>query len=290
MRIGRISFISRVMLALLITAEMAAGGQAMAAEPEAKVIPAGSFMRGSGRAQREAAYHMDEVAYGHSRTRAQQWYENEFPYGPEETGGYVILRHLVTNREYQAFVMDTGHPSPDVTSDTWQGYGLIHPFSRTRRHAWQGQQYPQGRADHPVVLVSVADAEAYAQWLSEKTGQPWRLPVEAEWERAARGDDGRWFPWGNEFDAVRLNSHDRGPFDTLPVGHFVEGQSPFGVMDMAGQVFEWTATAAGPGRRIVKGGSWDDKGCGICRAAARHSRPEDLKHILVGFRLVRDLE
>ena len=96
------------------------------------------------------------------------------------------------------------------------------------------------------------------------------------------------FPWGGVFDARRLNSHDQGPFDTVPVGRFPLGASPYGLLDAAGQVFEWTATAAAPGRFVVKGGSWDDKGCGICRPAARHGRPADLRHILIGFRLVRE--
>jgi formylglycine-generating enzyme required for sulfatase activity len=85
-----------------------------------------------------------------------------------------------------------------------------------------------------------------------------------------------------------LNSHDAGPFDTLPVGTFSTGASPFGILDAAGQVFEWTATPAGSERFIVKGGSWDDKGCGVFRPAARHSRPVKLKHVLIGFRLVRE--
>lgn len=91
------------------------------------------------------------------------------------------------------------------------------------------------------------------------------------------------------FDPLLLNSHDAGPFDTMPVASFPLGNSPYGLADGAGQVFEWTATPAGPGRRIVKGGSWDDKGCGVCRPAAGHSRPQKVKHILIGFRLVHDL-
>ena len=145
-----------------------------------------------------------------------------------------------------------------------------------------------GREDHPVVLVSHSDAIAYATWLSRETGQLWRLPSEAEWEKAVRGTDGRRFPWGDAFDPARLNSHDEGPFDTVPVGRIRAGASPYGLLDGAGQVFEWTATPAGPGRHIVKGGSWDDKGCGVCRPAARHGRPDNIKHILIGFRLVRE--
>jgi len=72
----------------------------------------------------------------------------------------------------------------------------------------------------------------------------------------------------------------------MDVGNFAKGASPFGLMDGSGQVFEWTSEEAGNGRFIVKGGSWDDKGCGVCRPAARHSRPANIWHILIGFRLV----
>ncbi|MGH8247687.1 MAG: formylglycine-generating enzyme family protein, partial [Gammaproteobacteria bacterium] len=187
-----------------------------------------------------------------------------------------------------AFIAATGLPAPDVDARTWASYGLVHPFARTRRHAWIGSRPPEGREDHPVVLVSHADAQAYAAWLSQQTGAVWRLPTELEWEKAARGNDGRYFPWGNNFEPQLLNSHDLGPFDTLSVGSFPGGASPSGMLDAAGQVYEWTATPAGPGRYIVKGGSWDDKGCGVCRPAARHARAAKLKHILIGFRLVRE--
>ena len=200
----------------------------------------------------------------------------------------IITKNLITNAEYQKFVEATGHPAPGVDKETWDGYGLIHPWERTRRFAWINGVAPKGRGDHPVVLVSKADAEAYAGWLSRASGKPWRLPTELEWEKAARGVDGRRFPWGNGFSSQLLNSHDAGPFDTEPVGRYPEGASPFGMNDAAGQVFEWTATPAGKGRAIVKGGSWDDKGCGVCRPAARHARPVDLKHILIGFRLVSE--
>jgi len=249
-------------------------------------IPAGAFIMGSLPKEREAAYQLDEIAYGHSRTRKWKWYEKERRKTPV-LPAYQITRTTITNAQYQDFVKSTGHRVPGVDKKTWLGYGLAHPYQRTRRHAWRDENFPAGRSEHPVVLVSHEDARAYAKWLSGKTSGHWRLPTEAEWEKAARGDDGRWFPWGNRYDPSRLNSHDLGPFDTRSSGSYPDGDSPYGLVDAAGQVFEWTSTTAGPGRYIVKGGSWDDKGCGICRPAARHSRPAGLKHILIGFRLVR---
>lgn len=256
--------------------------------PAVVEIPRGAFIAGSDRAERELAYRLDERAYGEPVTRRGRWYEGESSRLRATTSAYAVTVTPITNRQYAAFVADTGHRAPDVDRATWTGYGLIHPYERTRRFAWIGGKPPAGRGDHPVVLVSRADAAAYAQWLSRRTGTRWRLPTELEWEKAARGNDARVFPWGNEFDAMRLNSHDSGPFDTTPVGAYPRGASPYGVLDAAGQVYEWTLTLAAPGRAIVKGGSWDDKGCGVCRPAARHARPVALKHILIGFRLVRE--
>lgn len=258
------------------------------AVPETVTIPAGPFVFGSDGAEREAAYRLDEAAYGHARTRESRWYDAEHARARHETGAYAITRTPITNAQYGAFIEATGRSPPDVDGRTWAGYGLVHPFERTRRHAWASGRPPAGRADHPVVLVSRDDAEAYARWLSHVTGARWRLPAEEEWEKAARGADGRRFPWGDTFDGVRLNSHDNGPFDTVAVGRYPDGASAYDVLDAAGQVFEWTATDAGRDRAIVKGGSWNDKGCGVCRPAARHARPTELKHILIGFRLVRE--
>ena len=256
--------------------------------PEVVAIPAGPFIAGSDRAERESAYRLDQTAYGHSVTRKQGWYEHERDRAEAVTGAYSITRTLVTNAQYGSFVAATGHRAPDVDRQTWTGYRLIHAYEATRRFAWTSGTPPLDRKMHPVVLVSVDDAKTYAKWLSSVTRSRWRLPTELEWEKAARGVDGLRFPWGEIFDPVRLNSHDRGPYDTVPVGSYPGGESPFGLMDAAGQVFEWTANQSSAGRYIVKGGSWDDKGCGVYRPAAKHSRPSGLKHILIGFRLIRE--
>lgn len=251
-------------------------------------VPAGQFLSGSGREEREKAYALDEVAYGHSVTRNNKWYEDELPRKMRETRAFDIMVNLVTNADYFIFVEETAHPPPQVDQVTWDAYGLIHPFKRTLKFQWRDGRPPAGRKDHPVVMVSHDDAEAYAKWLSRRTGERWRMATQIEWEKAMRGTDGRVFPWGDEWDASKLNSHDNGPFDTVPVGSFPEGASPYGVLDGVGQVFEWVADGASEGRHYVKGGSWDDKGCGVCRPAERHSRPSEIKHILIGFRLVRE--
>ena len=284
----------RALLIALLAATLATAAVAGSSSRKAPSVPvpalvrvlAGPFIAGSDRAEREAGYQLDEAAYLHQRTRTGRWYEGERQLGSLATSAYAIARTPITNRQYAAFVRMTGHRAPDVDRETWDSYGLVHPFERTRRFAWNGRRPPPGREHHPVVLVSHADAQAYARWLSDVTGRRWRLPTELEWEKAARGADGRRFPWGDGFRPDYLNSHDAGPFDTTPVGLFPDGSSPFGALDMAGQVFEWTADEPKQGRARVKGGSWDDKGCGVCRPAARHTRPVHLKHILVGFRVV----
>lgn len=288
-KVRQLAVALRVLACVIVAQVLMTAAPALAFDAPATVmIPEGRFIAGSDAAEREAAYSLDEAAYGHARTRESRWYENERARGGAMASAFAIMLAPVTNEQYAAFVAETGRAAPDVDAATWAGYRLVHPFERTRRHAWVDGRPPAGRERHPVVLVDHADAEAYAAWLSAKTARRWRLPSELEWEKAARGTDGRRFPWGDGFDPARLNSHDAGPFDTMPVGSFPAGASPYGVLDMAGQVFEWTASEGNPGRFIVKGGSWDDKGCGVCRAAARHARPADLRHILIGFRLVAD--
>lgn len=258
--------------------------------PKTIEIPAGSFLSGSSADEKEYAYKLDEAAYGHSNTRKWGWYDDEPTVSSQQTMAFAITRSPITNQQYKAFTDATGHAVPDVDRETWENYRLIHPFERSRRHAWKNNTFPAGRENHPVVMVSWHDATAYAKWLSEKTGRVWRLPTNGEWEKSIRGTQGRIFPWGNKWNPDHADSHDKGKFDTVPVGSNPANLSPFGLTDAAGQVFEWTSHPDARNRQFVRGGSWDDKGCGVCRPAARHTRPVNIKHILVGFRLVHDLE
>lgn len=256
--------------------------------PETVLIPSGSFITGSDQTEREYGYTIDEKAYGHTVTRDRGWYDFEAERGQVNTGAYYIALTPITNEQYNAFITSTSHIAPQVDEQTWKYYRLIHPYERSIKFQWPNNEMPKGRGKHPVTMVTIADVTAYAAWLSEKTGKFWRLPTGLEWEKAMRGTDGRYFPWGNEFDASKLNSHDNGPFDTVAVASFPDSASPFGVLDGAGQVFEWIADSPRKNRHIVKGGSWDDQGCGTCRIAASHTRPDTIKHILVGFRLIHD--
>ncbi|MGH8066837.1 MAG: formylglycine-generating enzyme family protein [Candidatus Entotheonellia bacterium] len=267
------------------------GTQSLAAQTAALtpmvLVPAGPFIMGSTPAEREYGYSLDEHR-GSSVARANRWFEHEARTS-RQLDAFLIDVCPVNNADFKGFVDATGHPPPFVTQESWAGYHLIHDYDTVQRFLWKNRTYPHGRGRHPVVLVSQADATAYCEWRGTQEKRKLRLPTEAEWEKAARGPDGHIFPWGDEFDAARLNSADKGPYDTVPVGSYPDGKSPYGLYDMAGQVFEWTSTPAEqrPGSFIVKGGSWDDLP-GVTRAAARHSRPATLKHILIGFRCTGD--
>ena len=144
----------------------ALAGPAMAArallDPAVIEVPAGPFIAGSDRAEREAAYRLDEAAYGHSRTREGRWYEGEGGRQEKELPGFTITRDLITNRLYGAFVAATGHRAPDVDPQTWSGYRLVHPFERTRRHAWTGGKPPYEALR--VAQLRLRDAQPDADW------------------------------------------------------------------------------------------------------------------------------
>jgi formylglycine-generating enzyme required for sulfatase activity len=196
------------------------------------LIPAGSFLMGGDPEKDREAMRVEE---------------------PQHVLGladYYMARTPVTNAQYEAFVLDSGHSPP------------TH---------WEKGKPPRGRGDHPVVRVSWHDATDYCRWLAEATGKPYRLPTEAEWEKAARGTEGSIYPWGDTWDAKRCNTKENGRGDTTPVGAYPLGASPYGLLDMAGNVWEWTTSLlwnypyqaddgrqdpSSPDSRVLRGGSW----------------------------------
>lgn len=174
---------------------------------------------------------------------------------------------------------------------------------RSPRH-WRNRTFPEGKADHPVVYVSWEDAGAYCRWAGK------RLPTDQEWEKAARGADGRMFPWGEEFDTARANTSLRWQEtgqsgDTTPVGTFEMGRSPYGLYDVSGNVWEWTdswykpypdnqtpSESYGERYKTLKGGSWFDCSfykCGISAPVFNRAFfAKKVKNDSFGFRCAKD--
>ena len=142
----------------------------------------------------------------------------------------------------------------------------------------------------PVFGVSAHDAEAYCAWRTAADGIRYRLATELEWEKAARGADARVFPWGNTWEPTYCKcAHARpGPSSPEPCGSYPQDRSPFGVMDLAGGVSDWTSSATAGTERIVRGGSWSQLDL-HARAASRHAQAPENVSTHVGFRLARDL-
>ena len=170
-------------------------------EPRWITIPAGEFWMGSD----------EKDSYASSEEKPlHKVFVSEFRIAPTP----------VTNEQYQLYIQATGAKAP--------------------QH-WKNGQPPQDKLDHPVVYVSWEDAQKYCQWLSKQTGKAVRLPTEAEWEKAARGEqDKRIYPWGDEFDKTKCNTNESGIGGTSSVGRFPNGASPYDCLDMSGNVWEWT--------------------------------------------------
>jgi formylglycine-generating enzyme required for sulfatase activity len=218
---------------------------------------------------------------------SDQGEENERPVHEVAVRAFAIARDPVTNVQYAACVRAKGVTPPEHSID-----GVI----------------PEGKAHHPVVHVSWEDTRAFCEWLnSESTGSGGTigLPSEAQWEYAARGMEGRDYPWGPEApDADRCN-FGRKVGDTTPVGSYPKGATPEGVKDLAGNVFEWVedgwhadytgASTDGAARaegspdacRVIRGGSWSSS-AGVCRSAFRfRGVPPILRYYEIGFRPAR---
>jgi formylglycine-generating enzyme required for sulfatase activity len=243
-------------------------------EPELILIPAGKFLMGS--------------------DPAKDYYaaKDEQPQHTVYLSDYYLAKTPVTNTQYTAFVEATDLEQP------WH---------------WESGQPPKGKEDHPVVYVSWRDAVAYCNWLAQVTGKAYRLPSEAEWEKAARGTDGRIYPWGNKRDPTRCNSKEGDRGEPTPVDAYPQGASPYGLLDMAGNVLEWTRSLWGKDgdkpdfkypykpddgrenlkagndvRRVLRGGSWFTAQGGA-RCAYRYGGVPGGLDDIAGFRVVVSL-
>lgn len=203
------------------------------------------------------------------------WWPKSQPAHKRRLTGFYIDKYEVTNARYKTFVDATGRPAP--------------------KH-WADGRPPQGKAEHPVVFVTWHDAYEFCKWEGK------RLPTEAEWEKAARGTDERDFPWGKKWDPKKANTPQYGRGDTMPVGSFEAGKSPYGAYDMAGNAFEWTDDWFKPypgskhrdenAGKTLRGGSWYDcttYKCGISSPAYnRIAFQPNTSNATFGFRCVAD--
>ena len=254
------------------------------------MVPAGRYIAGSTPEERAAAYDAYRASAGQDDAREGRWFEAEEERHSTELPAFRIDLMPVTNAAYAEFVADTGAPAPAIDEAGWRAQGFQQHYAReVVRFNWHNGVAPPAREDHPVVLVTFAEASAYCAWRGDAVGEPRRLPTAAEYEKAARGDAGIVYPWGNEFDPTRLNSQVLGPRDTVAAGSFSDAASPYGMLDAAGNVFQWTSTPwpADPTKMTVKGSGWDDWG-GLGRGASKHGRPRGARHVLVGFRCAAD--
>ncbi|MBX3447417.1 MAG: formylglycine-generating enzyme family protein [Parvibaculaceae bacterium] len=265
--------------------------------PDLIRVDAGTFMRGADAGDPAA----DESEYPRHEVTIRK--------------PFAIAKHLVTRADFETFVAETGHDAN----------GGCYIFAESgwrvdRQASWRAPGFAQSHLD-PVVCISWHDANAYAAWMSARTGKSYRLPSEAEWELAARGGTAGTNFWGeddtlactyaNVNDITAKNKAakaaencDDGFMFTSPVGQFLP--NPYGLHDAVGNVWVWTADcwqvdygatprdesahlAGGCERRVLRGGSWTDTP-GPVRIGAREHRSPEGRYSIAGFRLVRDLD
>lgn len=214
----------------------------------------------------------------------EEWIRKETPRFTATIKHFRLAKYPITHQEYRDFLLD--NPCSEIPT------------------SWKFGRYPTALSNHPVHTISEFTAEAYCQWLSEKTGRYFRLPTEIEWEYSAAGPSGHEFPWGNQYHENHANTAEFGLFDTTPVGLFSEGNSYFGVSDLAGNIEEYTADDywAYPGGqfvmddlvkqqhsyRIARGGSFT-RFSDLARCRRRHGR-YDKDIYVMGFRIAESVE
>ena len=261
----------------------------LAADESMVTIPAGDYIAGSTPEERAAAYEDYQQTAGNDAARENKWFDTEEDRRITELGAFRIDLMPVTQAQYAEMVTAGKAKPPMIDEATWKAQGFNQDFAtQVQRFVWKDARPPIGREDHPVVLVTHDEAARYCAWRGTQRGEPRRLPTAAEYEKAARGEDGRSYPWGNAFEPDKLNSAVNGPKDTTPAGQFNDGASPFGVLELAGNVFQWTSTREQGDEMVVKGSAWEDF-AGVGRGASFHGRAKTARHVIVGFRCAADL-
>ncbi|MFO0756771.1 MAG: SUMF1/EgtB/PvdO family nonheme iron enzyme [Byssovorax sp.] len=213
---------------------------------------------------------------------------------------FAIDRYPVTVAAYARFIEAGGYQTRRYWSRAGWAFRAREQIDKPRfwdDPAWAAYLVP----NHPVVGVSVHEAEAYAAFRGA------RLPTEAEWEKAARGTDGRRYPWGNDWIDDACASREHGPRSTLPIGVFPRGRSPYGVNDVVGCVWQWCADAAGEAgddvepddedpfvdpegyaedaERVTRGGGWNNLLWSLS-TTSRNGYPPEARFSNLGFRCV----
>ncbi len=235
-------------------------------------IPPGEFMMGQ--TAEEKKWLIDQIG----KEKYNSYYTNELPLHKVYLEGYWMGKYEVTFSQYDRYCNETKIEKPGDKG-------------------W-------GRENRPVINVSWTEAAAYCQWLSDKTGLLFKLPTETQWEKAARGNDQRKYPWGSQEPDKNLANFSVNIGTTTPVGSYPAGASPYGLLDMAGNVWEWCSdwyeagyyknspqkNPAGPNSgsdRVVRGGSWYSEARNL-RCAYRHDYGPSSRFNL-GFRLRQDI-
>ncbi|KAB2859035.1 MAG: formylglycine-generating enzyme family protein, partial [Anaerolineae bacterium] len=212
-----------------------------------------------------------------------------------EVPAFALAKYPITNAQFERFIADNGY----TTQAFWtaEGWKLKQEKDWKQPRYWGDSQWNQ--PDCPVVGVSWFEADAFCVWLSRRTGDNIHLPTEQMWRRAAGGDKGLAYPWGNEWDGERCNNR-VSPFAsdrTSPVTQYEgKGDSPFGIIDMSGNVWEWCLTDYNTGnqysnkianRRVLCGGAWNFNDSIYFRAVYRVGRNPDDWNVYVGLRPAR---
>lgn len=217
-------------------------------------------------------------------------------YGEFDVPTFSLAKYPITVAQYQVFMNDKGYEIEKYW--TAPGWAWRQQEKITQPRFWGEKGYEHFfKPNHPIIGVSWYEAIAFCRWLSEKTGETILLPTEQEWQRAAQGDTGWAYPWGNQWDDKRSNSRVKSQsYGTTPVTQYPTGASPYGIVDMSGNVWEWTLSeyeSASIGDinstdvRVLRGGSWGYNFEDFLRVGFRLRLNPDIGSSYFGFRPAR---